>query len=101
MSFTTVDVTVRPIKLAILVDYNDDVALRKAILINSVLWGGLFNPIIPVYKRLPRSLLDVRGYKFSKKEDITKGYLDAFDADYILSLSKTPAERFGVNQWRT
>jgi hypothetical protein len=100
MSFTSVDISVRPIKIAFLVDYNDNKRLNDATMISSVLWGGVFNAIIPVYKRLPRNLMDVVGYKFNTKESITNGYLEAFDADYVINLSSLPDNEIPLAQWR-
>ena len=53
MAYGTVNVRLRPIKLAFLVNPNDKNSLLKAIEINTFLWGGMYNPIIPTYRRLP------------------------------------------------
>lgn len=100
MSFTSIDISVRPIKLAILVDYNDKTALLKAISINSVLWGGLYNPIIPIYKRLPNVFKKDVVYKFHSKKDIFHGYIETFDADYVINLSSLDDKDIPVPDWR-
>ena len=53
MTRGTVKVRLRPIKLAFLVNPEDKESLLKAIEINTFLWGGLYNPIIPTYRRIP------------------------------------------------
>ena len=53
MAFGTLELTLRPLKLAFLIDPADPTALTEAIQINTFLWGGLFNPIIQVFRRLP------------------------------------------------
>lgn len=100
MSFTNVDINVRPIKIAFLIDYDDKKSLKNAILISSVLWGGVYNSIIPVYKRLPRNLMDSIFYKFQTKESITIGYLETFDADYVINYSSLPDDKIPVAKWR-
>jgi len=48
------DVTIksRPLRLAFFIPPNK-AALRKAIQMNSTLWGGAYNPIIPLYAKAP------------------------------------------------
>lgn len=53
MAFGTLELTLRPLKLAFLVDPADTAVLTEAIQINTFLWGGMFNPIVPVFRRLP------------------------------------------------
>ena len=43
----------RPLRLAFLIQPKMD-ALHEAIKINSSLWGGLYNPIIPLHRRAPK-----------------------------------------------
>jgi hypothetical protein len=85
MSIGTVDIRLRPLKLAFLVSPSDKDSLLKAIQINSILWGGAFNPIIPFYRRIPKIWTD----KFSKNinaKNIVEGYLKAFDPDFIVPI---------------
>ena len=51
--FGSVDIKTRPIKLAYLVDPNNAKQVREAIRLSSTLWGGVYCPIIPLYKRMP------------------------------------------------
>jgi hypothetical protein len=90
----------RPIKIAILVEYGDKKNLERAILINSSLWGGGFNPIIPVYKRIPSKYKGLSGYKTNSGHGITKGYLDAYDADYMINLTTFSDKAFGLPERR-
>jgi hypothetical protein len=52
----SIDLRLRPLKLAFVVDANDAEQIKTAIQINTYLWGGMFNPIIPGYKRIPGCL---------------------------------------------
>ncbi len=87
MPLGTVDIRLRPIKLAFLVSPRDSRSLLQAIEINSLLWGGVFNPIIPFYSRKPK----LWGDKFSKHitgKSIVEGYIKAFDPDFIVPIGE-------------
>lgn len=77
----TVSVKLRPLKFAIIIEPNDTQSLEKAIYINSYLWGGTFNPIIPTFsdENGEISLIDM---------EMIEGYVFNFDPDYIVNLSK-------------
>jgi len=75
--------TVRPIKLAFLVELSDIRALHSAIQINSFLWGGAYNPIVPVFERKPRNWEPSFPSRL-KSSDILLGYLDAYDPDFVV-----------------
>ena len=51
----SINIKLRPIKLGFLVNPNDKKSLMRAIEINSMLWGGSYNPIIPTFKKIPAS----------------------------------------------
>lgn len=78
----------RPLKFAFLIKNNDKRGLLKAIELNSILWGGPYNPIIPIIKRKTKRW---RPYSFRKTaNDITIGYINAFDPDYLVSDFELP-----------
>lgn len=87
MTRGTVKVKLRPIKLAFLVNPNDKESLLKAIEINTFLWGGVYNPIIPTYKRIPPNWEGLPSKNLSAKS-IVSGYLDNFDPDYIVPMGE-------------
>lgn len=82
---TSITSTLRPINIIFLVDLNDKKALDEVIQINSYLWGGAYNAIIPIYKKIPSS------YKkdfFSQNSlEIIEGYIKSYDPDFIVNLS--------------
>ena len=89
MPHGTVNVRLRPIKLAFLVHPNDKASLLKAIEINTFLWGGIYNPIIPTYNRLPSTWEE----KWLKSRNLNaqnalSGYLDNFDPDYVVPMGE-------------
>ena len=87
MTRGTVKVKLRPIKLAFLVHPNDKESLLKAIEINTFLWGGTYNPIIPTYRRIPQKWED-SPFKNPTAQSVVSGYLDNFDPDYVVPMGK-------------
>lgn len=84
MSEATVYKKLRPIKLAFIIAPNDTKSLKKAITINTYLWGGKFNPIIPFSKRIPKYY-----HKFSRPVnyvELINGYIKNFDPDFIIPM---------------
>lgn len=49
----TAKVRLRPLPLAFLVERRDKASLQRVFEINSTLWGGGFNFIIPLFKTVP------------------------------------------------
>lgn len=99
MTYGTINVKLRPIKFAFLVDHRDKNALLESISINSFLWGGSFNPIIPVYNQSPRIWRETLG-KGPNPKEIIEGYLDAYDPDFVVLTGKltAPSVDFGNRQ---
>lgn len=84
----TVKVKLRPIKLAFLVNPEDKVSLQQAIKINTFLWGGVYNPIIPTYKELPAAWQDAPFVGSPSAQELVSGYLDNFDPDYVVLMGE-------------
>ena len=85
MTHGTVKVKLRPIKLAFLVHPNDKKSLLNAIGINTFLWGGMYNPIIPTYRRVSAKWEDSL-FKKPTAQGVVSGYLDNFDPDYVIPM---------------
>ena len=95
MPIGTIDIRLRPVKLAFLVSPRDRFSLLKAIQINSLLWGGAFNPIIPFYRRTPK----VWGDKFSRNvtgKNIVEGYVKAFDPDFFVPIGNLKFDGYQI-----
>jgi hypothetical protein len=87
MAFGQITVTSRPIKFAILVDPSDLDALLQGIQINTFLWGGTYNPIIPVFQETPDNWSFTR-IKPITPEEIVSGYIRFFDPDILVVCGK-------------
>lgn len=95
MPIGTIEIRLRPIKLAFLVSPQDGNSLLRAIQINSLLWGGAFNPIIPFYHRVPK----VWGDKYSRNvigKNIVRGYIKAFDPDFIVPVGSIKLDGYQI-----
>jgi len=80
----TVQRKLRPLRLAFLLRPDDRATLRKIFEINTCTWGGTFNGIIPVFKRRPPWWED-RLLRPPSATAIVRGYLDAFEPDYVVT----------------
>ncbi|NOQ75607.1 MAG: hypothetical protein GQ574_26605 [Crocinitomix sp.] len=73
-------------KLAFVVDYGDKEMVLNILKINSTVWGGHFNPIIP-FKKNKSGIWKKRGKNRSMK-DLLKDYIRNFNPDYIIDATK-------------
>lgn len=85
--FGTLELKSRPLKFGFLVDPANANSIRNAIELSTSLWGGTYNPLIPVYKRVPKNW--EKPFKSPKVADIVKGYITAYDPDILVQCSKT------------
>src|SRR5215470_7033298 len=83
MAFGDITLALRPIKFAFLVNPAERVILDRVVQANLFQWGGLHNPIIPIYRRLPRYWSDLP-MRRSPAAEICKGYLRMFDPDAVI-----------------
>ncbi len=88
--FGTLQLKSRPLRIGFLVDVNKATSIRKAIEINSTLWGGTYNPLIPVYNGTPRGW--EKPFKSPSGKTIVKGHIEAFDPDVLVQCTTTLPE---------
>jgi hypothetical protein len=96
MGDLNVNVRLRPVRFAFMVRPEDKASLRKIFQINTCLWGGVYNPIIPFFNRVP-TWWDRQGLKFYSARQIINGYLDYFEPDFIVEATRGVANGFGVD----
>src|ERR1700760_2281529 len=90
----------RPIRIGFLVNPRSFASVRRCLRLNTCLWGGIYNPIIPVFDRAPDRwrLLHFR----PRGLDIARGYMRFFEPDVIVEAEPglgskvgwVPGERF-------
>src|SRR4051812_38960761 len=100
MANISVNVRLRPVRFAFMVRPEDNASLRRVFQINTCLWGGQFNPIIPFFKRVP-AWWERKGYNFDNAKQIVNGYLDYFEPDFLVETVKGAASEFGLDKKRT
>ncbi|MDE0014686.1 MAG: hypothetical protein OXU51_00760 [Candidatus Poribacteria bacterium] len=80
-----VTINARPIRLAFLVNPTDVDSLQRVIEINTFLWGGKFNSIIPTFQDIPENWHHCPDMD---AQDIVSGYLNNFDPDYVVPIGE-------------
>lgn len=95
MASGTISIEVRPLRFAFLVDPHDGAGLRQAIQINSLLWGGADNPIIPVFRRSPKAWAN-KGYRVAKPDSLVEMLVENFDPDLLVGVGKCADRKFSV-----
>ncbi len=92
----TIDIRLRPLRLAFLVKPNDRKAIFEAIQINSFLWGGTYNPIIPVFSRTPDAWKKNDPISRYNGKEILAGYLETFNPDYVIPLGSCTKKKLDL-----
>jgi hypothetical protein len=82
MAFGDVTITLRPIKFAFVVNPVERGILDRVVRATLFQWGGLHNPIVPTYGRLPRYWSEPT--RRLPSAEICKGYLRMFDPDAVI-----------------
>lgn len=93
-------VRLRPIRIALLVSPADLTAIRKFMRICTCLWGGAYNPIIPVFRRRPKEWRPEQPDDFTSAE-IVRGYVEFFEPDVYVESAPNFLERAGLGNLRT
>jgi hypothetical protein len=99
MSNVSLNLRLRPIRFAFLVRPDDSRKVLEILRINTCLWGGRFNPIVPHFKRVP-SWWERKDYRFENAKQITNGYLDFFEPDFLVEAEKGLGNGLGFNAER-
>ena len=99
MNNIRVDIRLRPIRFGFLVRPDDEERIAEIFRINTCLWGGLFNPIIPFLESVPswweRHTLDSENAK-----QIMNGYLNFFEPDFLVEAEEGLANGLGFDPER-
>lgn len=84
--FGSVNLKIRPIRLALLVDPGNPEQTRQAIQLASSLWGGAYFPIVVLHKRIPTTWRE-KYLRAPRAKDVVLGYIDAFDPDILVQFT--------------
>ena len=93
------EIRLRPTRIALLTHPNDQASIKKFMEICSCLWGGVFNPIIPIF-RIPPDEWRPTVKRPMKGIDVTRGYLNFFEPDILVEAQEGYAHRIGISMNR-
>lgn len=99
MNNIQIDLRLRPIRFGFLVRPTDKAKILEIFRLNTCLWGGMFNPIIPYFKRVP-SWWERHGFRFENAKQIIDGYLDFFEPDFLVEAEEGLASELGFDSER-
>ena len=95
MTELSAKIRLRPTRIALLTRPNDQASIRKFMRICSCLWGGVFNPIIPIFRVTPDEWRSTVKQQM-KGVDVAKGYLKFFEPDILVEAQEGYALKLGV-----
>ncbi|MET0122322.1 MAG: hypothetical protein ABW124_14885, partial [Candidatus Thiodiazotropha sp. 6PLUC9] len=99
MTIGSFDLKMRPVRIGFLVNPTKRESVNKAIRLNSILWGGMFNPLIPCYKKLSNNWEDSKS-KHTTASKVIRGYIEGFDPDYLINVSEIASTSIEFNSNR-
>jgi hypothetical protein len=94
MASLNASLKLRPTRIGFLVRPSDRTSLSKIMRLNSCLWGGIYNPIIPVCGSLPK--LWKEQVRSPTGPQLTRGYLNFFEPDVYVEASPGLASSSGL-----
>ena len=92
-------VRVRPLRFAFLVEPSDKASLKSVFELNSALWGGAYNFVIPVFKGVPRRYR-IPYFRTPVALDMRKGLIEAFQPDFLVEMKAGAAAGLEFSQTR-
>lgn len=99
MEDLSANVRLRPTRIGYLVRPSDRKSVREIMRINACLWGGRFNPIIPIFRNAPK---EWRGERFLHMtgQDVAEGYIKFFEPDVYVEAKEGLLEKAGLGKLR-
>ena len=99
MNSIRVDIRLRPLRFGFLVRLEDEEKISDIFRINTCLWGGMFNPIIPFLESVP-PWWDRHGFHSEDAKQIINGYLNFFEPDFLVEAEEGLANGLGYDSER-
>lgn len=99
MTDAHLNVRLRPTRIGFLVNPTDMAALRKIMRACVCLWGGIYNPIIPVFRNPPKEWRPEPFDKISGYE-VARGYIEFFEPDVFVEANAGLADKIGLSALR-
>ena len=86
-------IRLRPVRIALLVRPTDVSSIRRFMRISACLWGGIYNPIIPVYRTRPKEWRE----EYLSGMETALGYVDFYEPEAFVEARKELLERAGLS----
>ncbi len=86
----------RPTRIGFLVKPDDMESLRRIFQICTCLWGGVYNPIIPVSTTLPDAWKERHPLPDPDPVEIARGYIDFFEPDVFVEAQEGLAKEIDL-----
>ena len=96
MSTISASLRLRPTRIGFLVDPTDCEAVKRIFQLNTCLWGGLFNPIIPVCDTIPEAWTNPFVAPPSPVA-LADGYIEFFEPDVFVEAKPGLAAQIGIS----
>ena len=88
-------IRLRPTRIGFLVKPTDMASVRKIMRACTCLWGGIYNPIIPVFQTLPKEWRPQK-YDRIKGLGVTKRYIEFFEPDVFVESESGLLKKAGL-----
>jgi hypothetical protein len=95
MTTLSASLRLRPTRIGFLVSPTDMEAIRRIMQLSTCLWGGFYNPIIPVSNTIPDVWKDP-DFPDPSGLRLAKGYLDFFEPDVFVEAESGLAAQVGL-----
>ena len=92
-------ISLRPTRIALLVRPSDLSSIRKFMCICACLWGGAYNPIIPVFRNRPKEWRPDLPDSLTGTQ-IARGYVEFFEPDAFVEAAPNLLETIGLGALR-
>jgi hypothetical protein len=99
MTEISANIRLRPTRIGFLVSPTDMRSIKRIMQFNACVWGGDFNPIIPVYKTPPKEWRADK-HESVKGLSVARGYIKFFEPDVYVEAQKGLLEKAGLGALR-
>jgi hypothetical protein len=89
------DIVLRPTRIGFLAQPTDLASVRAIMRTCTCLWGGIFNPIIPVFQREPKEWRSAKDRR-CRGAEVAKGYARFFEPDVYVEARRGLLEEAGL-----
>jgi len=99
MAEISATIRLRPTRIGFLVRPTDMASIRRIMRDCTCLWGGFYNPIIPVF-RVPPKEWRIEQFEYVKGLGVAKGYINFFEPDVFVESENGLLEEAGLGPLR-